>query len=107
MTPHQYPEKDQRGKMAWLEKFEAQMIDASGIPDHVRADIQNLRDVIAGTVSMYHTGPPLHGIIDGLVRASSGDVYRPVVVADQLSPDKLAQHFAGADHPEAPVNSLI
>ena len=107
VTPHQYSDKDQRGKITWLEKFEAQLHDASGIPDHVRADIRHLKDVIAGKVSMYQTGPPLDGIIDDLVRASSGDVYRPMVVADQLPPDTLAQYFAGADHPEAPVDTLI
>ena len=107
VTPHQYSEKDKRGKMRWLEKFEAQMLDASGVTDHVRADIQHLRDDIAGKVSIYQTGPQLHGIIDDLVRASSGDVYRPVVVADQLPPDTLAQYFVGADHPEAPANTLI
>ena len=107
VTPHQYSDKDQRGKITWLEKFEAQLHDASGIPDHLRADIRHLKDVIAGKVSMYQTGPPLDSIIDDLVRASSGEVYLPVVVADQLAPDMLAQYFAGADHPEVPVDTLI
>ena len=107
VTPHQYSDMDQRGKITWLEKFEAHMHDASGLPDHVRADIRHLKDVIAGKVSMYQTGPPLDSIIDDLVRASSGEVYLPVVVADQLAPDTLAQYFAGADHPEAPVDTLI
>ena len=101
MTPHAFSETDQRSKVTWLEKFEAQMRDASGIPDHLRADIRHLKDVIAGKVSMYQTGPPLDSIIDDLVRASSGEVYLPVVVVDQLAPDMLAQYFAGADHPEA------
>ena len=107
VIPHQYSDKDQRGKITWLEKFEAQLHDASGIPDHLRADIRHLKDVIAGKVSMYQTGPPLDSIIDDLVRASSGEVYLPVVVADQLAPDMLAQYFAGADHPEAPADTLI
>ena len=107
VTPHQYSDMDQRGKMTWLEKFEAQMHDASGTADHVRADIRHLKDVIAGKMSMYQTGPPLDGIINDLVRASSGDVYLPMVVADELAPGMLAQYFAGADHPEAPVDTLI
>ena len=82
-------ENDQRSKVAWLEKFEAQRRESSGFPDHVQADIQHLRDVIAGKVSKYQTGPPLDAIINDLVRASSGDVYRPVVVVDQLPPDML------------------
>ena len=83
------------------------MHDASGIPDHVRADIPLLKDVIAGKVSMYQTGPQLDRIIDDLVRASSADVYLPTAVENQLAPDTLAQYFAGADHPEAPVDTLI
>ena len=107
VTPHAFSETDQRSKVTWLEKFEAQMGDASGIPDRLRADIQHLRDVIAGKVSKYQTGPSLQDIIDDLVGASSGDVYRPVVVVDQHPPDMLAQYCAGADHPEAPADTLI
>ena len=107
VTPHQYSDMDQRGKITWLEKFEAHMHNASGLPDHVRADIRRLKDVIAGKVSMYQTGPQLDRIIDDLVRASSGDVYLPAVVENQLAPDTLAQYFAGVDHPEAPVDTLI
>ena len=47
------------------------MLDASGIPDHVRADIQNIRDVIAGKMTIYQTGPPLHGSIDDIVRVQA------------------------------------
>ena len=38
VTPHAFSETDQRSKVTWLEKFEAQMRVASAIPDHVRAD---------------------------------------------------------------------
>ena len=66
------------------------MRDASGAHDHLRAEIQHIRDVIAGKVTKYQTWPPLDGIINDLVRASSSDVHRPLVVADQLPPDMLA-----------------
>ena len=107
VTQHAFSEADQRSKVTWLEKFEAQMGDASGISDRLRADIRHLREIIAGNVSKYQTGPSLQDIIDDLVGASRGDVYRPVVVADQLPPDMLAQYYASADHPEVPVDPLL
>ena len=51
VTQHAYSETDQRSEVTWLENFEVQMRDASDIPDRLRADIEHLRDVIAGKVS--------------------------------------------------------
>ena len=52
VTPHVYSHTDQVSKMAWLEQFEANERCATGIPEHTKADLRQLRDTIAGNVSM-------------------------------------------------------
>ena len=107
-TPLGFSDKEKQKKLAWLDKLEILLADASGQADARRGDMEYLRLLINGMLPCFTDGPTIQTIINDLRTVGSSTVETSAVgVTRSTLPADALVMFPGADQPDMPVNTLI
>ena len=88
--------KEAHKKLAWLDKFEMALVDATWCKDKHSADLKELRDIVKSTADVYKVGSDIEEIIADLKRLGGAS---PTTVLDDdgaLPSDQIVQLFPGA-----------
>jgi hypothetical protein len=92
--------KKPSSKVAWLNKFEVSLADATWSLDKHADAISHLRDIVNSKAPQYHAGPDLEDILVDLMRLGGDSrAAEAVSASDHAFPsDQIVQLFPGA-HP--------
>ena len=90
--------KERSSKLAWLNKFEVSLADATWSLDKHTDALAHLRDIVNSEVPLYRAGPNMEEILADLMRlGGDGRAAEAATASDHAYPaDQFVQLFPGA-----------
>ena len=90
--------KQRSSKLAWLNKFEVSLADATWSLDKHTDALAHLRDIVNSEVPLYRAGPNMEEILADLMRlGGDGRAAEAATASDHAYPaDQIVQLFPGA-----------